>query len=59
MRRVLKEQYFFCLTVLMDNTVSLLYGFLSFSLNYVIVRPAIMYGIADRQGLSKFTLVNI
>ena len=43
----------------MDNTVSLLYGFLSFSLNYVIVRPAIMYGIADRQGLSKFTLVNI
>lgn len=43
----------------MDNTVSLLYGFLSFSLNYVIVRPAIMYGIADRQGLSKFTLVNV
>lgn len=28
----------------------------SFRLNYVIVRPAIIYGIADRRGLSTFHL---
>ena len=28
----------------------------SFRLNYVIVRPAIIYGIADRRGLSMFHL---
>lgn len=29
---------------------------LSFRLNYVIVRPAIIYGVADRRGLSMFHL---
>ena len=28
----------------------------SFRLNYVIVRPAIIYGVADRRGLSMFHL---
>ena len=31
--------------------------FISFRLNYVIVRPAIVYGLADRQGLSKLLCV--
>ena len=30
-----------------------------FRLNFVIVRPAIIYGVADRQGLSKLLHVKV
>ena len=41
--------------VLLSKDYSLIAFFpiFSFRLNYVIVRPAVIYGLADRQGLSK------
>lgn len=35
-----------------DNSRIVFFSFISFRLNYVVVRPAIIYGLADRQGLS-------
>ena len=33
------------------------FGGIFFRLNYVIVRPAIVYGIGDKRGLSKFYFI--
>lgn len=36
-----------------DNSrIVFFFSFIAFRLNYVVVRPAIIYGLADRQGLS-------